>query len=1164
MQIFKEVIKQLGTFDELEKALSNGMSPCSVTGVSSIHKAQFILGIQEKDSPILVIVEDEAVARRISTDINEMAGEAIAALYPAKDFTFAKIDSISREYEHQRIEALSKILSRQCSVLVTSAEAAVQYTIPSQVLIQRSINISSSKQIDLKALTKKLIDAGYSRCEQVEGQSQFAIRGSIVDIFPVQSASPIRIEMWGDDVDSIAYFDIESQRRGESLDEITISPALEILFESNEAFAEKISELSKSVKGKKAEQIREHLAHDAELLSSGVHLSNLDKYISLAYEEPATVFDYFKSGKTCICEYQNVIEKLKGFYGQLNEDIKILFEEGILFKGADKFCLENSELFFEAEKLPCFYLDTFMRGGSGLRFKRLISANPLQTSTWGGDIKQLCEELSSFCERDYSTIVMAGSEKTVGIIVSDLIENGIPAESYTEGSKSIKGRVLVMPGSVSGGYEYPDINHALITQAKVLSSKRKIKKRKKGEEIKSISDISEGDLVVHSLHGIGRFAGISNIATQGVTKDYITIKYAGSDVLYVPVTQLDLVSRYIGPRDDTGVKLNKLNSVEWQKTRSRVRCAVKDMAEELIKLYAARQASKGFSFSPDNDWQLDFEERFDYTETDDQLRSIEEIKQDMMKPIPMDRLLCGDVGFGKTEVALRGAQKCILDSKQCAILVPTTVLAWQHYQTAIKRFEHFPVKIELLSRFRTPKQQEEILRQLKRGDIDLIIGTHRIVQKDVQFKDLGLVIIDEEQRFGVAHKEKFKETFTGVDVLTLSATPIPRTLNMAMSGIRDMSVIEEPPQDRYPVQTYVIEHNMPVLVQAISKELRRGGQVYYIHNRIESIDGCVLRLQNALPDARIGVAHGKITETQLSEVWRQLIDNEIDILVCTTLIETGVDVANCNTLIIEDADRLGLSQLYQLRGRVGRSNRRAFAYFTFRRGKVLTDVASKRLNAIREFTQFGSGFRIAMRDLEIRGAGSILSGKQHGHMEAVGYDMYIRLLSEAIAEEKGEAHPHNPEDCLVDVAIDAFIPEKYIESLTLRIEAYRRIANIQNKEDSIDVTDEFIDRYGDPPKSVMGLINVALMRNTASSLGITEISQRGENLLFFIKSPTMEQIKRLSSSFKGRVLFNSTQKPYISVKLAPKEKAPDLMQNVLNIMVTAYEKSADENEKAST
>lgn len=1151
MHIFSDVIGSLSAFKQLKTALKSEDYPCLVTGVSSIHKAQMILGLTSSIYPVLVITDDEANARKMTSDINQMAGEEICVCYPAKDLTFAKLETISREYEHQRLTALFKITNGSAKVMVASSEAVSQKTLPRQVLLDRSITLEVSHDIEINVLAMSLIEAGYSRCEQVEGQSQFSIRGSIVDIFPVGSEFPVRLEFWGDTIDTISYFDIESQRRTFEIDKISIAPALEILFESKEIFAQKIQNIIDNVKGKKADIIKDYLYQDKELVLNGAILSNLDKYITLAYDKPAVLTDYFKSGAVAVCEYHNIIEKQKGFIGQISEDIKLLFEDGILFKGLDDFYINTSQMVREIEKIPCCFLDTFMRGSTDIKFKRIISTNPLQTSVWSGDIKQLTEELNNFSSQGYTTIVMAGSEKTVPIIVNDLKEQNINATVYTENTDFNVRQVIVMPGSVSAGYEYPEIKQALITQGKSFNFKRKVRKYKKGEEIKSLSDINEGDLVVHALHGIGRFAGISKIETQGVKKDYITIKYAGSDVLYVPVTQLDLVSKYVGPRDDTGVKLNKLNSVEWKRTRTRVRKAVKDMAEELIKLYAKRQASKGFAFVPDDDMQLDFEERFEYNETDDQLRSIQEIKEDMQKSVPMDRLLCGDVGFGKTEVAFRGVMKCILSGKQCAILVPTTVLAWQHYQSAIKRFEHFPVTIQLLSRFRTPKQQKEILKQLKRGEIDLIIGTHRLVQNDVEFKDLGLAIIDEEQRFGVAHKEKFKEKFAGVDILTLSATPIPRTLNMAMSGIRDMSVIEEPPQDRHPVQTYVIEHNTAVILQAISKELRRGGQVYYIHNRVESIDSCAYKLQNSLPQARIATAHGQMPESKLSEVWRKLIEHEIDILVCTTIIETGVDVPNCNTLIIEDADRLGLSQLYQLRGRVGRSSRRAFAYFTFRRGKVLSEVASKRLNAIREFTQFGSGFRIAMRDLEIRGAGSILSGKQHGHMEAVGYDMYIRLLNEAVAKEKGEKLPHNPEDCLVDIAIDAFIPESYIESLTLRIDAYRRIASIQNKEDSMDVLDELIDRFGEPPKSVMGLVNVSLMRNTASSLGITEISQRAENILFFIKQPSMEQIQALSQAFRGRVLFNSTKKPYISVKLMPKEKAPDLMHQVLDIMVNA-------------
>lgn len=1147
MNIFNKIFRELPFCAELENAVVGGYTPVSLTGVSNIHKAQTVMELSDL-SQTLVICDDETSARRLCSDVNELAGKEICCFYPAKDYNFAYIEGVSMEYEHMRIEALSRIKSGECRVLAASCESCLQGTIPPEKLEEYSFSIKNGGEISTESLAQKLLASGYTRAEQVEGQSQFSIRGSIIDIFPVQSKLPVRIELWGDEVDGISFFDVETQRRTESLDSITVRPAAEIIFPSKEWLADEIDKVSSKVRGKKTDVIREHLMRDADLLRSGISLTNADKYYKLAYPETASVLDYF-NGITVISEYQNCLEKAKGFLGQLSEDLKLLYEEGILFKTLDGFYFEFSEMMAKAEKTPLVLLDTFMRGNTDINFKKLINTNCCQTASWGGDIKHLIEELEVFMEQDYCVAVFAGSDKTVPIIVNDLREAGLPAEVLRDDSPLSKKMIYVRSGSVSSGFDYQDIRCALLTQMKALNSRKKAPpKRKKGEEIKNLSDISPGDLVVHSLYGIGKFAGISKIETGGVTKDYITIKYAGTDVLYVPVTQLDLVSRYIGPRDDSSVKLNKLNSVEWQRTRKRVKSAVKDMADELIKLYAQRQMAKGFAFSPDNDWQADFEERFDYQETDDQLRSIDEIKADMQKPVPMDRLLCGDVGFGKTEVALRAAFKCMLDSKQCAILVPTTVLAWQHYQTAIKRFEHFPIKVELLSRFRTPKQQQQIIRQLNNGQIDLIIGTHRLVQKDVKFKDLGLVIIDEEQRFGVAHKEKFKEMFKGVDVLTLSATPIPRTLNMAMSGIRDMSVIEEPPQDRHPVQTYVIEHNDAVIAQAISKELRRGGQVYYIHNRIDTIDRCVSKLQEMLPEAKIGMAHGQIPENQLSEIWRQLIDHEIDILVCTTLIETGVDVSNVNTLIIEDADRLGLSQLYQLRGRVGRSSRRAFAYFTFRRGKVLTEIASKRLNAIREFTQFGSGFRIAMRDLEIRGAGSVLSGKQHGHMEAVGYDMYLRLLNEAIAEQKGEALPVSSEDCLVDISIDAYIPEKYVESLSQRIDCYRKIASIETEEDSMDVIDELIDRYGDPPKSVLGLVSVALMRNTASSLGITEITQRGENLLFFIKSPTVSQIQELMNRYKNRILFNDSGKPYFAVRLEKKQKTADLMKEVIDLM----------------
>lgn len=1161
----QSVLMSQSDIKDICDTLKRGYYPLAVSGLSSIHKAQLALIIStlsEESAPLLIITDDEAGAKRICDDINEMysvsqnENETAAYIYPAKDITLARVESVSKEYEYQRLCVLARLIDGSCKIVCASAEAVMQRTIPPDVLADRTIKLSRDTSVQLPDLISRLIAAGYTRCDKVESPSQFSVRGSIADIFPVQEKMPVRMELWDDEIDSFAYFDPETQRRTEQIDELIIPPAGEVLFNSADALVQKINALSAGVRGKRTELVRSNLAKDADNVSNGVSLANIDKYLPLAYDKPALIFDYLKPDSPVLfCEFHSCCEKAKAIQSQFNEDVKILLEEGELCRGLDGYIAEFESISETAVKFPCVLMDTFLRTND-IRCKKLWTMTAYQTAPWGGEIRQLSEDLRSFIDRNYSVIVLAGSEKTLPIIAEDLRNDGIPCDIMTEETTLTKGRVLITTGCLSSGYDYPDIKTALITQAKAMSSKRKLKKKKKGEEIKSLADIAPGDLVVHALHGIGRFEGIRKLELEGITKDYITIKYAGTDVLYVPVTQMDLISRYIGPRDDTGVKLNKLSSNEWQKTRSRVKKAVKDMADELIALYAKRSKTKGFAFSEDNDWQNDFEARFDYTETDDQLRCIEEIKQDMMKPTPMDRLLCGDVGFGKTEVAFRAAFKCMLDGKQCAVLVPTTVLAWQHYQSALKRFEHFPFKIELLSRFRTKKQQEEILKQVALGTVDMVIGTHRLVQKDVKFKDLGLAIIDEEQRFGVAHKERFKEAFTGVDVLTLSATPIPRTLNMAMSGIRDMSVIEEPPVDRYPVQTYVIEHNMGVIIQAINKELRRGGQVYYIHNRVETIDLCAAKIAELIPDARIAVAHGQLSEERLSDIWTELVDHEIDILVCTTIIETGVDVPNVNTLIIEDADNLGLSQLYQLRGRVGRSNRRAFAYFTFRRGKVLTEIASKRLDAIREFTQFGSGFRVAMRDLEIRGAGSILGGRQHGHMEAVGYDMYLQLLNEAIAEETGQTPPRTPEECLIDLQIEAHIPDDYIESLAGRLDAYRKIAAVSTKEESIDLLDEFIDRYGDPPKAIQGLVTVALTRNMAGKAGITEITQRSNALLIYVKTAGMEQVQALVKAFGGRVSVNgSADKPYIAIKLTKTDRPVEIMQTAVETFYEAGEQA---------
>ena len=1144
--IFSEAARRSGFIPELSEALEKSRTPASVTGLSAVHKAHLVSVIAEK-YPVLMICPDEASATKTAADINCISGGEIASLYPVKDFSFANIETASPEYEHRRIAALHRVLQDKSRVLVCSVEAAMQSAMPSDKLIDFTLEFTVGETVDLAETAELLSEMGYVRSPQTEGRGQFSVRGAILDVYPVSAELPYRIELWGDEIDTISFFDTESQRRIDTVKNMFVTPARELLIHPDELIA-KIEEMISSVSGKHGDAIKKNLYSDLDALKSGVGLSSYDKYYRQICGTPATVFDYFGGGVCVFSELASCAERAKAYSAQLQEDIKILYEDGILYRETNGFYMEFDGVLSEAEKLKAVYLDMFLRG-SDVRLKSLIAAEAFQSSGWSGESAPLFEELHSFADRGYCTVVLAGSEKAGDILCEDIRAEGLLCQRLGEKSEYAAGMIYVGDGSLTAGFEYPTAKFALITRMKAAAGKRRSsKKPQNSKRISSVSDISPGDLVVHTLHGIGRFGGISSIETNGVTKDYITIKYAGSDVLYVPVTQLDTVSKYIAPGDEDAVKLSKLGTQEWTRTRARIKKACRDMADELIALYAKRQLAKGYQFSPDNDWQAEFEERFEYEETADQLRSVDEIKGDMMRPVPMDRLLCGDVGFGKTEVALRAAMKCILDSKQCAIMVPTTVLAWQHYQTAVRRFSHFPINVELLSRFRNQKQQKEIVRKLETGEIDLVIGTHRLVQSDVKFKDLGLLIIDEEQRFGVAHKEKLKEQYPSVDILTLSATPIPRTLNMAMSGIRDMSVIEEPPQDRYPVQTYVLEHQQGVIIQAIQKELRRGGQVYYIHNRIETLENCAYRLQQQLPDARIGIAHGQMDEERLSDIWRQLLDYEIDILVCTTIIETGVDVPNVNTLIIEDSDRFGLSQLYQLRGRVGRSSRRAYAYFTFRRGRVLSEIAAKRLEAIRELTQFGSGFKIAMRDLEIRGVGSILSAKQHGHMEAVGYDMYLRLLTEAIAEQKGEAPPKAPEDCLVDVSINAFIPEDYIEDLPLRIDAYRRIAQIVTVEDSEDVIDELIDRFGEPPKSVTGLIDVALLRNMASNNGIKEISQKGDFIFFYIREANVPGIMAVTKEFKGRVRVDGTENGFVSVKLAKGEEPIRLMKEVLMIL----------------
>ncbi len=1112
--------------------IRQGRTPLSLIGLAHIHKALFIAGMTRRlERRGAVLAADETEASRLAEDLQALGLRTL--LLPARELSLRQVESASRDYEQQRLSVLATMAEGGYDCVVACSDGAMQYTIPPDTLLERTLELTAGAPLPVADLPAALAAAGYERCQQIEGPGQFAVRGGIVDIYPAACPAPLRLELWGDTVDTLSYFDLMTQRRTEPLTAVSVPPAVEIMYDSPAELAADIESLAAAQRGKMADTVRENLQRDIDRLRGGLAPTSVDKYLPLIYKEKANLFTYLRDGLLFVSEPARVKERVRTTLWQLEQDETALLEEGLLCRGLMDYAPTWEQVAAVLEHGPTVLMDAFARAGAEVRLARLYTVNARQLPVWSGKVELLAEDLRDLLSRRMACVVLAGSEeKAARVLAEDLHKMGLPALYAKSPDTLPKGQVLVMAGGLSAGLELPQAGLAVLTHGRAVKPTRRVRRRHKdsGLEIHSLSELQIGDYVVHNVHGIGIYQGVHQLDLQGVIKDYIKLEYAKGDTLYVPVTQLDLVSKYVGTKEDVTLRLHRLGGQEWQKAKARVRSAVKDIAKELVALYSKRMATPGFAFGPDEEWQYDFERHFEYEETEDQLRCIDEIKSDMERAVPMDRLLCGDVGFGKTEVALRAAFKCVSQSKQCALLVPTTILAFQHYNTMLKRFEGFPVKIEMLSRFRTPKQQADTVRRLKSGEVDIVVGTHRLLSADVEFRDLGLFIVDEEQRFGVTQKERIKEMTPRVDVLTLSATPIPRTLNMAMTGIRDMSVIEEAPQDRRPVQTYVLEHDNGVITDAIRRELRRDGQVYYLHNRIENIDRVAASLQTRLPEARITVAHGRMGEEELSEIWRQVLEHEVDILVCTTIIETGVDIPNVNTLIIENADRYGLSQLHQLRGRVGRSSRRAYAYLTFTRGKELSDVAQKRLETMRDFTEFGAGFKIAMRDMEIRGAGNLLGAQQHGHLEAVGYDMYLRLLAEAVSEEKGDTAASQI-DCVVDLPITAHIPDDYISDNAQRLEIYRRIADIRTVEDSMDVFDELIDRFGEPPAAVQGLVDVALLRNLAATVGIREIRQQQESLLLYTDHLNMEVGARMNAALKGRVLISAAGKPYYAVKI---------------------------------
>ncbi len=1145
-------------FHQLQDSISRG-SIAAISGLSQITRSHYLAALHASCArPSVMICQDEMAASRLQEELESFLGVQIPIL-PERELTFVEASGVSRQWEQKRLKLLYDLAAGKLPLVISSAQALSLRTMPREVLFSASIRLRVGASFSPENLAEKLTQAGYARTSLVEGAGPFALRGGILDVYSPGEKQPVRCEFFGDELDAMGFFDPTTQRRTENTEEALLLPVAESL---PQLHPEGISGLCRDLESIIARQRRRKTPHenlittltrDIEALQSGVSFPSADRYMALIYPEFSCAADYLPS-ETAVyfCDHGALARAAKAQEEEFGLGLDAFLESGRLAGELCEFYLSFEDLAARMKGHPAVYFDSFLsaRFPESLPPKQLLSVTARQLPGYGGSLETAVNDLKNYVKNNYGCLVLCGGKRRGEILKEMLGKEGVNALlAFPAVHLPQAGQIFLTDGSLPAGLEYPELRFAILTEGQLLVKKneRKVTPKKapsNRKKLESFTDLTPGDLVVHEHHGIGRYVGMEQMKVGGAVKDYVKIAYQGTDMLYVPATQLDLVSKYIGSGgENQTVRLNKLGGDQWQKAKAKAKAAAKDLAAGLIQLYAERKRRPGFAFAADSPWQKEFEESFEYAETDDQLRAIAEIKHDMESPAPMERLLCGDVGFGKTEVALRAVMKCILDGKQAAILVPTTVLAQQHYLTALKRFGSFPVTIDVLSRFRTATQMKKTLQELESGKIDLIIGTHKLLQKNVHFKDLGLLIVDEEQRFGVSHKERLKEISRGVDVLTLSATPIPRTLNMALSGLRDMSTIEQPPHDRYPVQTFVLEHSDRILDEAIRRELARGGQVYYLHNRVESIDECAAKLKERLGDVEVAVAHGKMNQEQLSDVMQAMSDGQIQILVCTTIIETGIDIPNVNTLIIEDADKLGLAQLHQLRGRVGRSSRHAYAYLTFRRGKVLSEIAEKRLEAIREYAEFGSGFKIAMRDLEIRGAGDLLGSEQSGHMLSVGYDMYLKLLEDAVLEERGEEALKEPE-CTADLDVTANISKSYVSSGEQRMDLYRRMAAIRTQEDADDLLDEIVDRYGDPPKGVMNLIAIALLRARAASSGIVELSQKGQTLTVKLGVFDFAAISSLceEASFKGRVFFAAGKTPAITVKLRSGEDALKLAQ----------------------
>ncbi len=1161
MNVLLQLLRGMPEFTQLREA-ADARQTVAVSGVSQIVRSHFIAALcAGTGRPALVICQDELAASRMQDELAAFLGSRPPVL-PSRELTLLDAAGVSREWEQKRLKLLYELALGRVPVLIASLDALCLRTMPRSVLCGAAIRLVPGAGYAMDELARKLDAAGYTRASLVEGVGQYALRGGIVDVFSPAHERPLRVEFFGDELDAMGFFDPITQRRTENAGEAVLLPVAESVPALHPAG---VAGLCGDIRALIARQKRRKtpnpsllktLEADLDRLQTGVSFAAADRYMAFLYPEFATAASYVsRDALVFFCDHGNLARAADARQDMLGASIEGYLAAGVLSGDQCDFSCTFDELAEQFAAQGAVYFDSFLaaRYPETLPPRRLLSVTARQLPGYGGSMDTAVQDLQHYVKSEYGCMVLCGGRRRGEILKDMLAAAGVNALLAMPAAKLPQpGQVLITDAALPAGLEYPTLRMAVLTEGQIMARAPRKKTAKKTpsnrKKLESFTDLTPGDLVVHEHHGIGRYVGMEQIRVSGAVKDYVKIAYQGTDVLYVPATQLDLVSKYIGTGgEEQAVRLNKLGGDQWQKAKAKAKAAAKDLAQGLIQLYAARKRLPGYAFAADSPWQQEFEESFAFAETDDQLRAVAEIKHDMESPTPMDRLLCGDVGFGKTEVALRAAMKCMLDGKQVAILVPTTVLAQQHYLTAIKRFGSFPVTIDVLSRFRTAQQQKKTLYDLQSGKVDLIIGTHKLLQKAVRFKDLGLLIIDEEQRFGVTHKERLKELSRGVDVLTLSATPIPRTLNMALSGLRDMSTIEEPPHDRYPVQTFVLEYNEAMVDDAIRRELARGGQVYYLHNRTESIDQCAARLKQRLGDGvEIAVAHGKMGEEALGDVMQAMSAGEIQVLVCTTIIETGIDIPNVNTLIIEDADKLGLAQLHQIRGRVGRSTRHAYAYLTFRRGKVLTEVAEKRLEAIREYAEFGSGFKIAMRDLEIRGAGDLLGAEQSGHMMSVGYDMYLKLLEDAVLEERGEK-PIQEVECTADLDVTANIAKNYVASGEQRMDLYRRMAAIRSEQDADELLDEVVDRYGDPPKGVMNLIAIALLRARAAAAGVSAIEQKEGSVMLSLAVLDFAAVSGACGApeFKGRIFFSAGRTPMLSVRLKKGEDALKLAEQLV-------------------